>query len=65
MKLAKDFPCAPEGHTVIVFPAGSIVTGKVAEWALEAGYVEIETPMPELFETQALSVSRPRGRPRK
>lgn len=29
------YRCAPEGHTVILFPAGSIVTGKVAEWALD------------------------------
>lgn len=57
MRLAKDFPCAPEGHTVIVFPAGSEVTGKVAEWALAAGY--IEAPEPEPLETQALTV---RGR---
>ena len=28
------YRCAPEGHTVVSFPAGSIVTGKVAEWAL-------------------------------
>lgn len=65
MKLAKDFPCAPEGHTVIVFKAGDVVTGRVAEWALAAGYVEIEAPEPKPLETQAMAVARPRGRPRK
>jgi hypothetical protein len=32
--ITKDYRCAPEGHTVRTFPAGTIVTGRVAEWAL-------------------------------
>lgn len=28
------YRCAPEGHTVVHFAAGVIVTGKIAEWAL-------------------------------
>lgn len=28
------YRCAPEGHTVVLFPLGAVVTGKVAEWAL-------------------------------
>ncbi len=32
---AKDgYRCAPEGHTVVVFAFGEIVTGKVAKCAL-------------------------------
>lgn len=26
--------CAPEGHSEVLFPMGTIVTGQVAEWAL-------------------------------
>lgn len=33
---AKDgYRCAPEGHTVVTIPYGEIVTGKIAEWALQ------------------------------
>jgi hypothetical protein len=28
------FQCAPDGHTVVNFPLGETVCGKVAEWAL-------------------------------
>ena len=28
------YKCAPKGHRVELFPFGSIVDGKVAEWAL-------------------------------
>ena len=28
------YRCAPEGHTVVTFPFGAIVTGQIAEWAL-------------------------------
>ena len=28
------YQCAPDGHTVITFPYGAIVDGKVAAWAL-------------------------------
>lgn len=30
------FKCAPEGHTVVTIPFGSIVEGEIAEWALAA-----------------------------
>ena len=65
MKLARDFLCAPEGHTVFAFKAGQDVSGRVAELAIEAGCAEIEAPAHEPLEVQALAVSRPRGRPRK
>ena len=31
--LSKDYQCAPEGHTVISFKAGDVLTGKAAELA--------------------------------
>ena len=30
----EGYKCAPNGHTIESFPFGSIVEGKVAEWAL-------------------------------
>jgi len=32
-----SFRCAPEGHTVMIYPRGAEVSGKVAGWALAAG----------------------------
>ena len=39
MKKAKitnkdGYRCAPDGHTVIVIPFGTVVDGQIAEWAL-------------------------------
>lgn len=31
------FTCAPDGHTVVTFECGDVVTGKVAKWAVDAG----------------------------
>jgi len=28
------YQCAPDGHTIVTYPAGMVVTGQVAEWAL-------------------------------
>jgi len=28
------YKCAPEGHTVTIIPEGTVVDGKVAEWAI-------------------------------
>jgi 6-phosphogluconolactonase/glucosamine-6-phosphate isomerase/deaminase len=28
------FDCAPNGHTIVNFPFGEVVEGRVAEWAL-------------------------------
>lgn len=30
------FKCAPDGHTVVVFPFGKVVEGKVADWAIKS-----------------------------
>lgn len=30
------YKCAPEGHTIVTIPFGTIVEGRVAEWALAA-----------------------------
>ena len=35
--LHTDFACAPEGHTVLRFKAGDLLTGKAAAMALEDG----------------------------
>jgi hypothetical protein len=31
------YRCAPNGHTVKLYPFGEIVTGQVADWALSEG----------------------------
>lgn len=31
------FRCAPQGHTTVTLPIGTIVEGEPARWALEAG----------------------------
>lgn len=31
-----DFKCAPDGHTVVAYPYGTVVDGVVADWALDA-----------------------------
>lgn len=36
--LARDYRCAPEGHTTFVFFRGQRVTGKVADMAIRDGY---------------------------
>lgn len=35
--LERDYRCAPEGHTVESYKAGDVVTGRVAELALQDG----------------------------
>lgn len=58
IKLIRDYRCAPEGHTVVLYPKGTPVEGKVAEWALSDGAaLEIKPEAPK-------EVKR-RGRPRK
>jgi hypothetical protein len=34
--LHTDFACAPEGHTVVRFKAGDVLTGKAAQMAIDA-----------------------------
>lgn len=33
----EGYKCAPQGHTVILFPFGKIVEGQVADWACKDG----------------------------
>lgn len=63
------FRCAPEGHTVITIPCGTIVEGQVAEWALADRAASrmfdprTETKVESPPETKA--EPKKRGRPRK
>jgi hypothetical protein len=36
--IESDYRCAPEGHTIIVYPMGQRVFGFVAEMAIRDGY---------------------------
>ena len=42
--LKDGFTCAPNGHTVVVYPFGSVVDGKVAEWAIKSQAAKKLTP---------------------
>ena len=44
--LTKEFRCAPLGHTVETFAAGTEVDGQVAEWAITAGHAKEEPTKP-------------------
>lgn len=35
--LTDDFRCSPEGHTIQTLAKGTVVSGKVAKWAMGAG----------------------------
>jgi len=60
------FRCAPEGHTVKVFPMGAEVTGAVAEWAIAAGKADpVDGVSLETKPSPALETKPARGRPRK
>jgi len=50
-KLIHKFSCAPEGHTVVHFEAGSILTGDLAKVALEQG-LAIEVSESPVLETK-------------
>lgn len=59
VKLIRDYRCAPEGHTVVLLPKGTVVEGRVADWALSDGAaMEVKPDAPT-------EVKRKRGRPRK
>ena len=55
MKLIRDFTCAPEGHTVRTFRAGTVVDGRVLAWAIAAGAVETEKPYTPVVETKIIA----------
>lgn len=58
----QGFRCAPDGHTVRLFPAGAPVDGQVAEWAVAAGAAKREAFDPR---TETKTAPKRRGRPRK
>ena len=68
------FRIAPEGHTVITYPDGSIVEGMIAEIAIQSGYAKRIDETAETLEWKTTEIqvddskppfTRPRGRPRK
>ena len=66
------YKCAPEGHTIVHFDAGSIVEGVIAEMAILDGHarafqdVEIETKVvgPSEIKVAAMADTK-KGRTRK
>ena len=63
----QGFRIAPEGHTVVTFGAGEIVTGKIAEEAIATGNARKIDEIAASLEYKAEPVEQPRrrGRPRK
>lgn len=68
-KLTRAYSCAPEGHTVIRFEIGAMLTGRAAEMALADGAgIEIgeapalETKITPPDETKAPAKTRAKGR---
>lgn len=61
------FRIAPEGHTVVIFNEGDVVSGNIAERAIKAGAAQrIDTTAEGLeWKAEAPQIQRPRGRPRK
>jgi hypothetical protein len=64
------FRIAPDGHTVLVFSLGDVVSGSIAERAIKSGAAqridEIAAGLEWKTETaEATQPLRPRGRPRK
>jgi len=61
------FRIAPDGHTVVVFNLGDVVSGSIAERALKAGVAQrIDTTADSLeWKAETPHIQRPRGRPRK
>ena len=59
---AKDgFSCAPEGHTIVVFDQGDIVTGQVADWAVKANAASrMFDPVGERKVQPALEIKTPK-----
>jgi hypothetical protein len=62
----QGYRCSPNGATVEFFEAGTIVTGKVAEWALaDHAANRMFEPREELKVETQLEVKAPRKRTRK
>lgn len=60
VKLTRDYSCAPEGHTVMRFKAGDVLTGVAAELALADKAGTYEGPVEETKPAPAME--RKRGR---
>lgn len=64
---ADGFKCAPDGHTVITYPLGAEVEGRVALWAIDAGAAQAYDPRDTIGKVPDLETKAPpkkRGRPR-
>lgn len=60
------YRCAPQGHTVETFAYGTVVEGKVAEWALaDQAASRMFDPVEETKITPPPETKKKRGRPRK
>lgn len=60
------YRCAPSGATVVAFPEGTEVEGRVAEWAVADGAaVWVNDPREEAKVETVPEVKKKRGRPRK
>lgn len=66
--LPGGFRCAPEGHTVVTFPCGTIIEGQPARWAVDMQAAiwlpAYDTKVTAPDEAKAEAPKR-RGRPRK
>ncbi len=64
--LTRSYACAPEGHTVLKFEAGSVLEGRAAELALADGAAVEANAMPVLeTKIEPPTETKKRGRPRK
>lgn len=62
----QGFRAAPEGHTVLLFAKGEIVSGSIAEMAVMAGMARKIDEIAESLERKVEDEQpRRRGRPRK
>lgn len=59
---ADGYRCAPEGHTVVTFPMGEIVTGHVAEWAVADKAASRMFDKAEPLEDKAVAPKATKGR---
>jgi len=65
----EGYKCAPQGFKVTMFPFGTIVEGRVAEWALSAhaasAMFEPRTEVKVTGPDEIKAAPKKRGRPRK
>lgn len=66
--LTRSYACAPEGHTVLRWPAGTMLEGRAAELALSDGAAIEASEAPDLetkIETPDETKAAPKKRARK